>query len=62
MNEQEQYEAIKFINRQERLIKSIENKQAIEHQLEQISQLVNKLEKHLEERGIIWVQEIKFEL
>lgn len=43
MNEQEQYE----------LIKSIENKQAIEHQLEQISQLVNKLEKHLEERGII---------
>ena len=53
MNEQEQYEAIKFINRQERLIKSIENKQAIEHQLEQISQLVNKLEKHLEERRII---------
>ena len=36
-----------------KLIKSIENKQAIEHQLEQISQLVNKLEKHLEERGII---------
>tara|TARA_B100001123_G_C14604869_1_gene747390 strand:- start:176 stop:340 length:165 start_codon:yes stop_codon:yes gene_type:complete len=36
-----------------KLIKSIENKQAIEHQLEQISQLVDKLEKHLEERGII---------
>ena len=36
-----------------KLIKSIENKQAIEHQIEQISQLVDKLEKHLEERGII---------
>jgi hypothetical protein len=35
------------------LIKSIENKQAIEHQLEQLSQLVDKLEKHLKERGII---------
>ena len=36
-----------------KLIKSIENKQAIEHQLEKISQLVDKLEKHLEERGTI---------
>ena len=36
-----------------KLIKSIENKQAIHDQIEQISQLVNKLEKHLEERGII---------
>jgi hypothetical protein len=36
-----------------KLIKSIENKQAIEHQLEQLSQLVDKLEKHLKERGII---------
>jgi len=43
MNKQEQYE----------LIKSIENKQAIHDQIEQISQLVDKLEKHLEERGII---------
>tara|TARA_R100001230_G_C5580167_1_gene99345 strand:+ start:48 stop:179 length:132 start_codon:yes stop_codon:yes gene_type:complete len=43
MNEQQQYE----------LIKGIETKQAIEHQLEQISQLVNKLEKYLEERGIL---------
>ncbi len=36
-----------------KLIKSLENKQEIHHQIEQISQLVNKLEKHLEERGII---------
>ena len=34
-------------------IKSIENAQAIEHELEQISQLVNKLEETLKERGII---------
>ena len=43
MNEQQQYE----------LIKNIETKQALEHQLEQISQLVNELEKYLKERGII---------
>jgi len=36
-----------------KLIKSIENKQSIEHELEQISQLVNKLEETLKERGII---------
>jgi len=43
------------MNKQElyKLIKSIENKQEIEHNLEKISQLVNKLEKTLEERGII---------
>jgi flagellar biosynthesis chaperone FliJ len=43
MNEQEQY----------KLIKSIENKQSIEHELEKISQLVNELEENLKERGII---------
>ncbi len=36
-----------------KLIKRLEDKQAIEHELEQISQLVNKLEKTLAERGII---------
>ena len=43
------------MNKQElyKLIKSIENKQEIAHNLEKISQLVNKLEKTLEERGII---------
>jgi len=36
-----------------KLIKSIENKQSIEHELEKISQLVNELEENLKERGII---------
>ena len=54
MNEHDRIQLEKFQeNEILQAIKSIENKQAIEHQLEQISQLVNKLEKHLEERGII---------
>jgi len=52
MSEQVQYDKHNTKQMNE-LIRRIENKQAIEHQLEQISQLVNKLEKHLEERGII---------
>jgi len=52
MSEQVQYD--KHNTRQmNALIRKLENAQAIEHELEQISQLVNKLEETLKERGII---------
>jgi len=54
MNEHDRIQLEKFQeNEMLQAIKSIENKQAIHHQIEQISQLVDKLEKYLEERGII---------
>ena len=52
MSEQAQYDKHNT-NQINELIRRLENKQAIEHELEKISQLVNEIEKNLKERGII---------